>query len=161
MSMRARARGAVGSVVDGRVRDLQEQRELGYPVFSPRTFLLPFPGLPIPRKNTREGMANAHGAVHGQIFARDVGTAPPHELLKVTAVNEPVRLRSGELEEEVVVMPGDYLVGDLNGVVVLPRGRAEEALPLMKKLVEADGKIARAITETGASFAEASRRFRD
>lgn len=32
MSMRARASGAVGSVVDGRFRDLQEQRELQYPV---------------------------------------------------------------------------------------------------------------------------------
>ena len=32
MSMRARASGAVGSVIDGRFRDLQEQRELDYPV---------------------------------------------------------------------------------------------------------------------------------
>lgn len=32
MSMRARASGAVGSVIDGRFRDLQEQRELGFPV---------------------------------------------------------------------------------------------------------------------------------
>lgn len=32
MSARAKASGAVGSVIDGRFRDLQEQRELGYPV---------------------------------------------------------------------------------------------------------------------------------
>lgn len=32
MSMRARASGAVGSVIDGRFRDLEEQRDLGYPV---------------------------------------------------------------------------------------------------------------------------------
>jgi regulator of RNase E activity RraA len=32
MSTRARARGAVGTVVDGRFRDLDEQRALDYPV---------------------------------------------------------------------------------------------------------------------------------
>jgi regulator of RNase E activity RraA len=32
MSMRAQASGAVGSIIDGRFRDLQEQRELQYPV---------------------------------------------------------------------------------------------------------------------------------
>lgn len=32
MSTRAQASGAVGTVVDGRVRDLQEHRDLGYPV---------------------------------------------------------------------------------------------------------------------------------
>lgn len=32
MSQRARASGAVGSIIDGRFRDLQEQRELGFPV---------------------------------------------------------------------------------------------------------------------------------
>lgn len=32
MSTRASARGAVGTVVDGRFRDLEEQRSLSYPV---------------------------------------------------------------------------------------------------------------------------------
>lgn len=32
MSARAQASKAVGSVIDGRFRDLQEQRELNYPV---------------------------------------------------------------------------------------------------------------------------------
>lgn len=32
MSTRAKASGAVGSVIDGRFRDLQEQRDLNYPV---------------------------------------------------------------------------------------------------------------------------------
>ncbi|RAO72789.1 uncharacterized protein BHQ10_008801 [Talaromyces amestolkiae] len=34
MSNRAHASGAVGTVVDGRIRDLQEHRALGYPVFA-------------------------------------------------------------------------------------------------------------------------------
>jgi regulator of RNase E activity RraA len=32
MSTRAKASGAVGSVIDGRFRDVQEQRDLDYPV---------------------------------------------------------------------------------------------------------------------------------
>lgn len=32
MSTRAKASGAVGSVIDGRFRDVQEQRDLNYPV---------------------------------------------------------------------------------------------------------------------------------
>jgi len=34
MSHRARYRSAVGTIVDGKVRDLQEHRDLGYPVFA-------------------------------------------------------------------------------------------------------------------------------
>ncbi|KAF3763345.1 RraA-like protein [Cryphonectria parasitica EP155] len=122
MTARARGRGAVGSVIDGRFRDLQEQRAMGYPV-----------------------------------FGRDVGTAPPQELLKVVGVGVPVRLATDEQEMEV--RPGDYLVGDLNGVVVLPRELAEEALPLMKASVEADDQMMEAIVK-GMSFDEASKKFR-
>ncbi|KAK6820786.1 hypothetical protein PG987_015186 [Apiospora arundinis] len=133
MSTRARALGAVGSVIDGRFRDVQEQRALGFPV-----------------------------------FARDVGTAPPAPLLKVAGVNVPVRLQQRPLEEEeregeegmlLAVRPGDYLIGDVNGVVVLPAEVAEQALPLMKKQVEADEKMAEAI-QGGMGFSEASKKFR-
>jgi regulator of RNase E activity RraA len=122
MSTRAQALGAAGSVIDGRFRDVQEHRDLGYPV-----------------------------------FARDVGTAPPAELLKVAAVNVPVRLQTDEQDMEV--RPGDYLIGDLNGVVVLPAELAEQALPLMRKQVEADEKMAVEIKK-GMGFSEASKKFR-
>ena len=36
MTSRAKASKAVGSVIDGRFRDLQEQRGLGFPVRSPK-----------------------------------------------------------------------------------------------------------------------------
>ncbi|KAL2021639.1 hypothetical protein VTK56DRAFT_6992 [Thermocarpiscus australiensis] len=122
MSARARASGAVGSVIDGRFRDLQEQRVLNYP-----------------------------------IFARDVGTAPPGPVLKVVAVNEPVKVHTDV--QDVVINPGDYLMGDLNGVVVLPKWAVQKALPLMAKQVEADSKMAAEI-QKGMTFTEASRRFR-
>jgi regulator of RNase E activity RraA len=40
MSHRAQISGAVGTVVDGRVRDLQEHRGLGYPVSGHQTYHL-------------------------------------------------------------------------------------------------------------------------
>ncbi|KAI0419518.1 RraA-like protein [Xylaria grammica] len=122
MSTRAQALGAVGSIIDGRFRDVQEQRDLAYPV-----------------------------------FARDVGTAPPAELLKVVAVNVPVKLQTDEQDMEI--RPGDYLIADINGVVVLPSELAEKALPLMQKQVEADEKMAVEIKK-GMSFVEASKKFR-
>lgn len=122
MTARARARGAVGSIVDGRFRDLHEQREMGYPM-----------------------------------FGRGVGTAPPQELLKVVGVNVPVRLATDEQDMEV--RPGDYLVGDLNGVVVLPKELAKEVIPLIQKQVDADDKMMAEIKK-GMSFEEASKKFR-
>lgn len=122
MSARAHYLGAAGSIIDGRFRDLEEQRGLNFP-----------------------------------IFARDIGTAPPYESVKVAAVNVPVKLQS--MHQNIEIRPGDYLMGDLNGVVLLPRDLAGKALELMRKRVEADGKV-RAEISKGMSFAEASKRFR-
>ncbi|KAJ5605693.1 ribonuclease e inhibitor rraa dimethylmenaquinone methyltransferase protein [Penicillium lagena] len=122
MSARAQASKAAGSVIDGRFRDLQEQRELNYPV-----------------------------------FARDIGTAPPYELVKVVDVNVPVKLQTDE--QDMTINPGDYLIGDLNGVVVLPKELAEKVLPLMAKQADADAKMAVEIRK-GMSFTEAGKKFR-
>ncbi|ORY19686.1 ribonuclease E inhibitor RraA/Dimethylmenaquinone methyltransferase [Clohesyomyces aquaticus] len=125
MSTRAQYLGASGAIIDGRFRDLDEQRALNFP-----------------------------------IFARDVGTAPPAPLLRVAAVNVPVKLQSEvEGQRDMAIRPGDYLMGDLNGVVVLPKEKVEEVLGLMGKRVEADEKVREAVVK-GMSFAEASKKFR-
>ena len=69
----------------------------------------------------------------------------------------PVKLQSDE--QDMTIRPGDYLIADANGVVVLPKDLAEQALPLMEKGVKADEKVAAAIRE-GMTFAEASKKFR-
>lgn len=122
MSTRAKHSAAVGTIVDGRVRDLQEHRDLNYPV-----------------------------------FAKDIGTTAPQELLRVSEVNVPVRLQSEE--QDVTVFPEDYLIGDLNGVVCLPKGLAEKAVKLMESQVEADERIARDLVE-GRPFGESSKEHR-
>lgn len=121
-SARAVACKAAGAVVDGRFRDLHEQRHLGFPM-----------------------------------FAREVGTAPPYEVVKVVDVNVPLKLQTDE--QDITVNPGDYLLGDLNGVVVIPKELAEETLPLMAKQVEADSNMAVEIN-MGVTFTEAAKKFR-
>jgi regulator of RNase E activity RraA len=108
--------------VDGRFRDVDEQRALNFP-----------------------------------IFARDVGTAPPYEQVKVVGVNVPVKLQSEHQDMEV--RPNDFLMGDFNGVVVLPREMAQEVLKMMKERVEKDEKVREAL-EGGMGFKEASAKFR-
>ncbi|KAH7350602.1 ribonuclease E inhibitor RraA/Dimethylmenaquinone methyltransferase [Rhexocercosporidium sp. MPI-PUGE-AT-0058] len=122
MTHRARASGAVGTVVDGRIRDLGEHREQGFPV-----------------------------------FARDVGTASPYESVKVSAINVPVKLQSED--QDVTIHPGDYLIGDLDGVVCLPQELAEKVLELMPSQVKADVKVAEDL-DRGVKFAEASKKHR-
>jgi len=95
---------------------------------------------------------------HGlQVFAGDVGTALPYGAVKAVGVNMSVQLQSDG--QELTIHPGDYLIGDLNGVVVLPQDQAKNVLPLMAKQGEADAKIAVAIKEC-MPFTEANRKFR-
>lgn len=122
MSTRAKYLGAAGTIVDGRFRDLDEQRGLGFPV-----------------------------------FARDIGTAPPYELVKVAAVDVPVKLQTEHQDMEI--RPGDFLMGDMNGVVVLPKEMAEDVIKIMTKKVPADEKLREAISK-GMTFKQASAEFR-
>ena len=122
MSTRAQYSKAAGTVIDGRLRDLQEHRDLDFPV-----------------------------------FARDVSTTAPQELAKVVGVDVPVQFKTDD--QDVAIRPGDYIVADLNGVVVLPQEHAEAVLPLMRKQVNADEQMAVAIKQ-GMSFSEASKKFR-
>lgn len=59
----------------------------------------------------------------------------------------------------MVINPGDYLIGDLNGVVCIPRSLASSVVALIPSEVEADEKIAIDI-ENGISFSTASKQRR-
>lgn len=122
MSTRARYLNAAGTIVDGRIRDLQEHRELNYPV-----------------------------------FARDVGTTAPQELLRVGEINTPVKLQSED--QEAIIHPGDYLIADLNGVVHLPKHLAQRVIKLLASQVEADERVAEDL-KRGRAFLEAAKEHR-
>ena len=78
MSNRAKYSGAVGTIIDGRLRDLQEHRDLDYPV-----------------------------------FARDVGTASPQELLRVSEVRYISRCVT--IIDDCPYLGGAKLILDTNG----------------------------------------------
>lgn len=61
---------------------------------------------------------------------------------------------------DAVVSPDDYIVGDLNGVVCIPRSLIAQVLKILPKIVKADELVAADI-DGGAGFVEATMRHRD
>ena len=78
-----------------------------------------------------------------QVFARDVGTTAPQEVARVSEIGSAVHLSGAS--QEVVIHAGDIVVGDLNGVVCIPRALADRTLDLIQSQVDADEKVARDI----------------
>ncbi|KAM0754012.1 RraA-like protein [Meredithblackwellia eburnea MCA 4105] len=122
MSRRAKKLGAVGTVIDGRVRDLPEHRMLEYP-----------------------------------IFANDVGTTAGAEVCRPSAVNVPVALNS--TLQRTTIHPGDWIHGDVDGLVCIPKHLLEDVLKIAPELAERDRKVAEEI-ENGMSIAEAFKKHR-
>lgn len=68
-------------------------------------------------------------------------------------------MRFNSEDQDSTINPGDFLIADLNGVVCLPQGLAEQAIELIASQVEADDSMAKDIKQ-GVTFAEASKRHR-
>ncbi|KAK7057228.1 4-hydroxy-4-methyl-2-oxoglutarate aldolase [Favolaschia claudopus] len=98
MSAGAIARSAVGVVISGCCRDLQEHRALGFPVF-----------------------ARSHSTLGQQSFTRPSAINIP---LCIT----PPSNSSNYTFPSVTVEPGDWIIGDEDGVVCVPRAMEDEAL---------------------------------
>lgn len=114
----ARARGAVGAVLDGPVRDVRQMRELGYPVFA-------------------NGISPYDTRGRAEVVAHDV----PVECGGVT------------------VETGDLIVGDDDGVVVVPLRHA--AMVVKEVVTKVTGESgARADLLGGASVDDVWRKWR-
>ena len=72
-------------------------------------------------------------------------------------MNVPVRLDSQN--QEAWIEPGDYIIGDLNGVVRLPQELADQVLDAIAGIAEADAKCAEGI-KAGRSVQEVFQEFR-
>lgn len=98
MATQAKTMGIAGFIIDAAVRDVEEIREMGFPVFS-------------------------------------VGSNPNGPTKFVPGrVNWPVSVGG------VAVNPGDLVVGDADGVVVIEREKAESLLELAEKKVAVEAK---------------------
>jgi regulator of RNase E activity RraA len=60
---------------------------------------------------------------------------------------------------DLTISPEDYIIADLNGVVVLKKVLADNVIPMMAKRASTDSKIAEAL-RSGMSFTEASKAYR-
>ncbi len=118
MSTRAKVMNLGGVVLDGRARDIEEHRQMGFPVFA-------------------RGVS-----VHGS-----GGYTVP------ISVGEPINCGG------VAVRQGDVILGDVNGVVVIPSERLEEVIDKMDELAEIEEKIT-AELEKGVSIGETFAKYR-
>lgn len=115
MSTRAQYLGAKGTVVFGRIRDVNEHRDLGYPVFAYGT-----------------GICAHKGAV------KLVAINEPLEVLVDSYYD-------GQNQKVEIISPGDIVVADENGVAripVLDELLLERILEYVPKRVKADESVA-------------------
>ncbi|KAI5273149.1 RraA-like protein [Aureobasidium subglaciale] len=103
MSTRAKHLGAQGVVIDGNFRDLNEHREMDFPVFAQGT-----------------------SALGSNTFTR------------ASALNVPVQFTSPTQTRPLTINPGDLILADLDGVVVLPVEHAEKCLEICEERFKID-----------------------
>lgn len=138
MSTRAKYRGANGSVILGRIRDLDEHNDLNYPVWS----------------------FGVGTAAPGPVV-KVVGINVPIEV-RVPNIDPE------ESDESLIINPRDYIIADKNGVVRLPvnHDAGKEAnldissvLEYIPKRVDADKHVAEDI-KSGKPAAESQKLWR-
>jgi regulator of RNase E activity RraA len=91
---------------------------------------------------------------HGfPVFARHPVATTGRTRLKVAAINVPVEI------DGVIVSPGDVIVADSTGIVVVPGAEAERVAALAEGYT-ADDRNAEAEIRNGLSFSDAMAKFR-
>ncbi|KAJ5239818.1 ribonuclease E inhibitor RraA/Dimethylmenaquinone methyltransferase [Penicillium chermesinum] len=105
MSTRAQQLKSLGVMVDGRVRDAQEHRDMGFPV-----------------------------------FARGTAVLGSNGYTRASEINVPLQFKG-----DLWVYPKDILVGDENGVVVVPPSLLEQVVELCQERFEIDEKTMEAL----------------
>jgi regulator of RNase E activity RraA len=82
--------------------------------------------------------------MHFATFCRFVTPVLAHGRFQIKGFNEPVTM-SGQVEERVVVRPGDFVLADDDGIVIVPKALLQEALGYAEAAREAEGEIRKAI----------------
>lgn len=92
-----------------------------------------------------------------QVFAKGVGTTAGGAVCFPTGIQVPCAFNS--VVQHVIVNPGDYLIADVDGVVLIPGSLVGKVLDIIPAIVDADEKCAVAIKE-GMSVEESFKKFR-
>ena len=78
------------------------------------------------------------------VYARSVSPGTTLGRYKTLASNQPITIGGVE------IAPGDIIVGDIDGVVVVPRAKAEDVLKLAQEIDARELEQARLIIESGS-----------
>lgn len=78
------------------------------------------------------------------VFSRSVSPGTTVGRFRTHAANQPVQIGG------VMVHPGDIIVGDIDGVVVVPRPHAEEILEMARQIDERELEQAKLIIQVGS-----------
>jgi regulator of RNase E activity RraA len=130
MSTRAKYLGAQGVIVDGNFRDLNEHREMGFPVrilFTPKL---------------RDNMLTLYVT---QVFGKGTSALGSNTFTRASGLNVPVQFTSETQQRPLTINPGDLILADLDGVVVVPVEHAEKCLQICEERFEIDEKTMEAL----------------
>lgn len=144
MSTAAQAKGISAAIIDGGCRDISEHRELSYPVKCLDVLL--------------------HSESDNQVFARHHSTLGQSSFTRPSELNCPLIIKplpphSVPPFPDTIVMPGDIIVADIDGVVVIPKGKVGEVVELAERGKGIDERIAEDL-KAGRGVAESFAKWR-
>jgi len=131
MSTRAKVLGAAGVIIDGKFRDIGEHRELGFPVQNPSQ---------IPPSSFTRPLLTRCMYLCTQLFAREMSILGSNTFTKASEINVPLQFKG-----DLWINPDDLVVGDADGVVVVPPSLAEKVVALCEERAEIDKKTIEAL----------------
>jgi regulator of RNase E activity RraA len=102
---------------------------------------------------------NEHRALGVGLFARGISILGSNTFTRSSELNVPVSYSIDELESEVVINPGDILLGDEDGVVAIPPEKAEECLELCQSRYDIDEETRRCL-ENGDAIGPTIKKLR-
>lgn len=73
-----------------------------------------------------------------QVFAKASSSLGSNTFTRASALNVPIEFTSPEQISPLTIHPGDYIVADADGVVVIPPGKAEECLGICEERSKID-----------------------
>jgi len=124
MSTRAKKLGAKGVIIDGNFRDINEHRDLDFP-----------------------------------LFAKGISILGSNTFTRASGLNAPIKFTSETQKEPLTIQPGDFLMGDADGVVAIPPSLVEQCLQLCEERFEIDEKTRQAL-ENGEEMGPTIARLR-
>lgn len=137
MGTRAMYLGAAGVVIDGRFRDITEMQEMGLPVSQHSPVSFP----------TTQLTSN-------QLFARGTSILGSNTFTRASELDVPLQFQG-----DLWIHPGDLIVGDQDGVVVVPPSLVDKVVEICRERKDIDDRMMKALKE-GSAMGEAMAKFR-